>query len=187
MNLQEIEKILEKYFNGESSLDEEKLLRKFFVSGEVPAKWHHLAEYFRFMAEERKVNLENLSFDRITEEKMGETRLSRLIDFRRPWIYWAAGIAASVLILIAIFVKFDPISSRLEETYDDPEIAYVQAKKVLMFVSTKMNKGTRDLQQVEKLTKGIKNLQAVATYDQSLDGINRLNDVDKVKDLISNN
>ena len=186
MNLQEIDQLLEKFFNGETSLEEEKQLRKFFSSGEVPPKWQGMAEYFSFLGEERSLGIEKPGFDDGIEESIGESRISRLFDIRRPWIYWAAGVAASLLILVAIFVEFDPFSGKISDTYDNPEVAYVQAKKILMFVSTQLNKGTENLDQINKFDDGLKNIQPVASFNKSIDGIERLNEVDKVKEIIYN-
>ena len=185
--MQEIEKLLEKYYNGETSLDEERELRKFFSSGEVPARWKHLGVYFAFTGEEKELRLENPEFDARISNTMEGTRISKILDFQRPWIYWVAGVAASVLILVAIFVKFDPFSTRLEDTYENPEVAYVQAKKVLLYVSSKMSNGTKNLEPVGKFSQGLSEVQPVASYNKSLSGIEKLSEVDKVKNILSNN
>lgn len=187
MNLQKIEQLLEKFFNGETSLEEEKLLRKFFSSGEVPPKWQGIADYFAFLREERSLSLDQADFDSRIEENIGESRISRLMDLRRPWIYWAAGVAASILVLVAVFVKFDPFPGKIANTYDNPQVAYVQAKKILGFISSKMSKGTENLQTIEKFSEGLKDVQPVATFSKSMDGINRVSEVDKVKDILSKN
>jgi hypothetical protein len=187
MNLQEIEKILEKYYNGETTLDEEKQLRMFFAGSEVPAQWKHLAGFFSYVGQEKEVKIESPEFERKFDATVGETRLSKIFDLRRPWIYWMAGVAASVLIMVAIFVKFDPLSGKINDTYDNPEVAYVQAKKILMFVSTQMNKGTKDLHQIDKFEKGLQDVQAISSFNNSLEGVSRIGEMDKIKQLISNN
>jgi hypothetical protein len=187
MNLHEIEKLLEKYFNGETSLEEERELRKFFAGREVPRKWIHLAGFFNYLDEEKEVSLENPAFDARIRESLGESGIARLFDLRRPWIYWAAGVAASILILVAIFVKFDPFSGRIDDTYDNPEVAYVQAQKILLFVSDKMSKGTKDLKQIDKFNTGLKDVQTMAAFNNGLNDLNHVGDIDKVKQIISSN
>jgi hypothetical protein len=187
MNLQEIDKLLEKYFDGDTSLAEEKQLRQFFASGDVPPKYLELAEYFSYMGEEKDVLLKDPSFDGRFEERIQESRLARLFDLRRPWIYWTAGVAASLLIMLAVFVRFDPLAGKINNAYEDPEVAYQQAKKVLLYVSAQMNKGTKDLQKIDKFDQGLQNVQPVASFSKGLDGIERLDEVDKVKNMISNN
>jgi hypothetical protein len=187
MNLQEIDKLLEKYFDCDTSLAEERKLRQFFASGNLPPKYLELAEYFSYLGEEKDVLLKDPSFDARIQEHVDESRLARLFDLRRPWIYWTTGVAASLLILLAIFVRFDPLGGKINNAYEDPEVAYQQAKKVLLYVSAQMNKGTKDLQKIDKFDQGLQNVQPVASFTRGLDDINRLDEVDKVKNMISNN
>ncbi|HEY1054900.1 MAG TPA: HEAT repeat domain-containing protein, partial [Emticicia sp.] len=52
---QEIEKLLEKYYEGETTLQEEKHIKEFFSKAEVPTQLqHHIAEfaYYRLAAKE---------------------------------------------------------------------------------------------------------------------------------------
>jgi hypothetical protein len=84
-------------------------------------------------------------------------------------------------------VRFDPLGGKINNAYEDPEVAYQQAKKVLLYVSAQMNKGTKDLQKIDKFDQGLQNVQPVASFTRGLDDINRLDEVDKVKNMISNN
>jgi len=187
MNLHEIEKLLEKYFEGETSLLEEKQLRDFFASGDVPQRWKNLEGYFSFVIQEQDQKIEDADFDNKVMSAVKGNNLAPLVDLRRPWIYWIAGVAASVLILIAVFVKFDPFSKRIEDTYKDPQTAYLEARKILLFVSAQFNKGTRSLEPVNALETGLKELKPVAAYNKGLNEVNRLDQVDKVDKFITNN
>lgn len=187
MNLQEIDKLLEKYFDGETSLAEEKELRRFFASGNVPPKYVEYKEYFSYLRDEKEIILQDPLFDRRVEERMQDSLFGRLFDLRRPWIYWAAGVAASVLILLAIFVKFDPFAGKIDSAYENPELAYQQAKKVLFYVSAKLNTGTKDIQKIDKFDQGLVIMQPVASFNKGLEGVHRLDEVDKVRKIISNN
>jgi hypothetical protein len=187
MNLHEIEKLLEKYFEGEASLSEEKLLRDFFASGDVPQRWKNLEGYFSFIIQEQDQHLEDADFDKMVMAAVKGNNLAPLVDLHRPWIYWIAGIAASLLILIAVFVKFDPFSKSIENTYKDPQTAYVEARRILLYVSSKFNKGTSKLEPVTTLETGLKELKPVAAFNQGLNEVSRLNQVDKVEKFITNN
>jgi len=187
MNLHEIEKLLEKYFEGETSLPEEKLLRDFFASGDVPQRWKNLEGYFSFVIQEQDQHIGGADFDKKVMSAVKGYNPAPLIDLRRPWIYWIAGVAASVLILVAVFVKFDPFSRRLEDTYKDPQMAYTEARKILLYVSGKFNKGTSRLEPVTALETGLSELKPVATYDKGLNEVSRLDQVEKVEKFITNN
>jgi hypothetical protein len=92
-----------------------------------------------------------------------------------------------LLILLAVFVKFDPFSKRLEDTYKDPQTAYLEARKILLYVSTKFNKGTSSLEPVTALETGLKELKPVAAYNKGMNEVKRLDQVDKVEKFITNN
>ena len=187
MNLHEIEKLLEKYFDGETTLPEEQLLRNFFASGDVPLKWKNLEGYFSFVMREQDQQIEDADFDKKVMSAVKEYNPALLVDLRRPWIYWIAGVAASILIIVAVFVKFDPFSKRFEDTYKDPQMAYMEARKILIFVSEKLNKGTSRLEPVTALETGLNELKPVATYNKGLNEVSRLNEVEKVENFITNN
>lgn len=187
MNLHEIEKLLEKYFEGETSLSEEKQLRDFFASGNVPERWKDLEKYFVFISGEVSQRLNDPGFDEKIMSEIKEDKQSLLLDLRRPWIYWISGVAATVLILVAVFVKFDPLSNRLGDTYKDPQVAYAEAKKILMYVSAQFNKGTSKLESVKAYETGLKELKPVAAYSKVADEVKRLNEVEKVNQMITRN
>jgi hypothetical protein len=187
MNLHEIEKLLEKYFEGETSLSEEKQLRDFFASGKVPERWKNLEGYFSFVIQEQDLQIRNTDFDNKVMSAIKGNRLAPIVDLHRPWIYWIAGVAASVLILIAVFVKFDPFTQRIEDTYKDPQTAYLEARKILLYVSAKFNKGTNSLRPVATLQTGLNELKPVAAYSKGMNEVKRLDQVDKVEKFITNN
>jgi hypothetical protein len=187
MNLQEIEKLLEKYFEGETSLPEEQQLRDFFASGNVPDRWKDMEKYFLFINGEVNRKLNNPGFDARIMSEIKEENQSPLLDIRRPWIYWISGVAAAILILVAVFVKFDPLSNRLGDTYKDPQVAYAEAKKILMYVSAQFNKGTSKLESVKAYETGLKELKPVAAYSKAAEEVKRLDDVEKVNKMITRN
>lgn len=187
MNLHEIEKLLEKYFEGDTSLSEEQQLRHFFASGNVPERWKNLEGYFRFIAREQDQQLLDSGFDDKVMSAIRENKLAAIVDLRRPWIYWISGVAAGILILIAVFVKFDPFSGSIGDTYKDPQTAYVETRKILLYVSAKFNKGTSRLEPVTALETGLKELKPVAVFNKGLNEVNRLDQVEKVDKMITNN
>lgn len=187
MNLHEIEKLLEKYFEGETSLPEEIKLRDFFAAGNVPERWKGLEKYFIFMIREQDQQLQDANFDEKVMSAVKGNKLAPIIDLHRPWIYWIAGVAAGLLILLAILIKFDPFSGRIEDTYNDPQIAYKEARKILLFVSAKFNKGIISLKPVETLETGLNELKPVAAYSKGMNEVKRLDEVEKVEKFITNN
>lgn len=187
MNLHEIEKLLERYFEGETSLSEETQLRDFFASGNVPERLKNLEEYFSFIIQEQHQEIRDTDFDTKIMSAVIGSKLEPIVDLRRPWIYWIAGVAAGVLILLAVFVKFNPFPKMLEDTYKDPQTAYQEARKILLYVSAKFDKGTSRLEPVTAIEIGLNELKPVATYNKGLNEVSRLDQLDKVEKFITNN
>ncbi|MBW6459674.1 MAG: hypothetical protein K0B08_03795 [Bacteroidales bacterium] len=187
MNWQEIEKLLNRYFEGETSLEEENQLREFFSGDQIPEKFSGVAAYFSFMQSEAARFLDKPGFDQQVIAGSPGNKMSKIIKFRQQWYYWASGVAVSIMILVAVFVKFDPFSPRIEDTFQDPQVAYQEAKKILFFVADQLNNGTSRLEPVTRFETGLKSLSPVASYDDGISEISRLNHIDKTSKLISSN
>lgn len=90
--IQRIEELLERYFDGETSAAEEKELRRFFMSDEVPPHLQIHQPLFAFFDQE------------IHKEETDAKNWS--IPQRRRMIGWVSGIAAAVLLLLGIGQQF---------------------------------------------------------------------------------
>ena len=96
-----IEELLERYFEGETSAAEEKQIRAFFASGEVP---EHLAAYaplFAYFDEE----IERDAEAQVGEPDSGPESVSvpfRSANRKRAALYLFSGVAACVLALLSL-------------------------------------------------------------------------------------
>ena len=136
-----IELILEKYFEGQTSLKEEEMLRKYFQNDDIP---EHLINYkpvFNFFTEERKAKeLEN--------EKTKAGRKNRTL-----FLSVCGGIAASILLFLSIKLVFVSDSTSLRESivyiggvkYTEPEIVNSQVLNALENISNQ-NDDLMDIQ-----------------------------------------
>lgn len=87
---QEIEKLLEKYYEGETTLQEEKYIKEFFSKAEVPTHLqHHIAEFAYYRKAAKETPSKNLNEELLRKiEKKG-----RIIQFRVASLRIAAGVA----------------------------------------------------------------------------------------------
>lgn len=86
-----IEELLNKYFEGETTCEEERQLRQYFAEGMVP---EHLEVYRPMFAFFNKKKQEH---NATTPEPS-----MRITSFRRRLIYSLSGLAAGLLIILAI-------------------------------------------------------------------------------------
>lgn len=184
MNWQEIERLLEKYYEGETSLQEEGELIRFFSGDDVPPHLAGLKPQFDFIGSEQAQTLDDPAFDGEVMSRVREKGLGRLINLKSPVLYWISGIAATILILVAVFVQFNPFGRTIADTYSNPAVAYDEARKVLLFVSDKLNQGTGKLEPVGKFNDGIQNLAIIDTYNE---GMGKASSLGKFNEVIQIN
>jgi hypothetical protein len=172
MNREQIKALLEKYYNGETSLEEEKLLRNYFTVNEVDEEFAEDKAIFIFATEEAKRTnqLPDLGNEiwNIIEKNENINRLKN-----RKLVHYSLSIAASIAILVLSFFFVQNENHKqnaitFNDTYDNPELAYLQAKEALLYVSSKLNSGTEHLKLIQKINKGKDELILLSTFNQGL-------------------
>lgn len=158
-SIKEIRKILDRFYAGETTLEEERILQEYFSSASIPEELLPERDLFRSLeAASNQVavpeNLNKKILGRIDQLEKKEVRT------RRISIYALSGLAAGLLVVIALYVGYfnsgqsnRMASQELTDTYDNPADAYEEAKKTLAYVSSKLNTGTSELEYVKKVTK----------------------------------
>jgi hypothetical protein len=150
MNEEELKRLIEKYYNGTSTDGEERALREWFSINRAPAGYEIEKEIFGFYMEAGEVPEPSADFeagimkaiDRSIENKRS-TRLRRAIV---PILSAAAG-----LLILAGSYFFFIHSAEPEDTFKDPAIAYAETVKILLDVSSRINRGTHPLKPVGRI------------------------------------
>jgi hypothetical protein len=185
MNLQKIEKLIEKYENGETTSIEEKSLRLFFQNDKVP---QHLMEYkdlFAFYQVAAKEELQSNDFD---EKILAEIEDGKIISFQpvnRKKLYFISTIAAGILILLGIYLRNGINGSSLKETYNDPVLAYAETKKILMKVSSGMNAGVSEMKSIKEFNDGLNELEKVAAFQTGLNQLGKVTIFNKAQEIVT--
>jgi len=187
-DLNRIEALLEKYYRGETSNAEEGMLRDFFSAGNVPDHLAADAELFGFFRIQQESDMPGNLQDKL--EDMLDKKTERSIPAFNKWrYYWISGAAAVLLLLLALFmdsqIKKRPSLQATGDTYEDPYLAYAEAKRVLYFVSDKMNTGRKPLQNIEKLESGKQFVQPVFSIGTGLQKLEYFSTIEKTKKLLS--
>lgn len=129
MELDSIERILEKYFDGETSIAEEKELKDYFASSNVA---QHLEQYqplFGYFSQAKQEQ-----YKAVIPLKTNKRNIA-------GWI----SIAAAVVVLLGVgtftFMNYNDTKSQDLGTYDDPEVAFRETQKALALISEHVNTG----------------------------------------------
>ena len=127
----EIEKLINKYFDGETTCEEEITIRTFFKQEKIPAEIEVYRDFFAYFNEERK----ELGTDKLIETPKYHARIKRIFK------YTAISIAACLTLavgLLGIYQHFDSPKSFVMidgVCYTQKEIIWKEAINSLQQVS----------------------------------------------------
>lgn len=123
-----IERLLEKYDNGETTLKEEQQLRDYFAQSSVEPHLEPYKPMFQYFA--------NTKQETFTKDVPLSTK-------KRSYIYQWISVAAVIVIMFGIFMQFNnPAPKSFGDLSEEEQLAYNQAKEALDLLSTKFNQGT---------------------------------------------
>ncbi len=129
MALDNIEKLVTKYFEAATSIDEEKELKAYFSSPNVAPHLEHYKPLFGYAVQ--------------AKQEQYEASIS-LQSKKKPYGYWLS-IAATMLVLISVslftFNQYNQPKTADLGTYNDPEVAFKETQKALAMISVHVNRG----------------------------------------------
>ncbi|CAM1353975.1 hypothetical protein [Tenacibaculum insulae] len=151
MELANIEKLVEKYLNAETTLQEEKILTQYFTSPNVAA---HLQEYTMLFS----------YFKQSKDETFTKTIQLKPEKTKKNW-KWLS-VAASVVLLFSVFIGNDQYQEHQQRKQ------FAQITQALKLVSTNLNKGNEALYAVSNnLNKGNEALEELNTYKTTVNKV----------------
>jgi len=128
MELVNIEKLLEKYLNAETTLSEEKVLQTYFTGNNVA---NHLIEYqalFTFFATEKN------------------ERYSKTIHLNRNNQKWRwLSVAASIVLMVGVYGGYQQNEQRIAD-----EKLYAETQVALKMLASNLNRGTVAIGHLQK-------------------------------------
>ncbi len=128
MELAKIEKLIEKYIEAETTLEEEIFLKKYFTEKDVPS---HLEEY-------RKL------FSYFVNNSLDVSNKPITLPQNRSIISWLA-VAAIAVLFVSIFSIYQ---NNLNER-KQAELAYMETQRALDLISFSLNRGNDAIAQLQ--------------------------------------
>ena len=156
-----IERLLERFYNAETSEQEEQELKDFFHHEEVPP--HLLAEkkmFLQLQASDTPEGMEERLGNLIDQWELSEQKTQKK---RRIFhLQWIGSIAASLLLLFgAGWYLQEPTR---KDTCSTPEEAYAEAQRALVMFSTALNKGMKQMDVLHETTEKV---EKIFTYNET--------------------
>ena len=139
MEFSKIEILLEKYFQGETSIAEENELKDYFSSSNVAQYLEHYKPLFVYFSQAKELELQQ------------EIPTLKPRDKKRI-VAWLS-IAASVFVLLGVgtYAYFNTTNSNQDlGTYENPEEAFLATQQALALLSNHVNVGIESVQYVQE-------------------------------------
>ncbi|MBK6362793.1 MAG: hypothetical protein IPF52_04535 [Saprospiraceae bacterium] len=148
-----INDLLEKYWEGETTVEEENILKSYFQNGQVMPEHEAFTPLFVYFNEQKKLLYSLPPVEDIIQKSNISTPVITLTSYKK-WMY---AIASVFCLVIASWFLFKPSNESLSSTayvneIEDPEEAYRVTMEALAMVSGKLQKGT------EGITIGMENV-----------------------------
>jgi hypothetical protein len=153
MRVEEIKILLDKYFEGETNLQDEELLNVYFNGNDVDTDLKQYQPLFQFLKVEKDILLSESATHKILDIKKDEKKLSVLRGGKVVGLWWRAAAAVMILGVSTFLINkqfnqtvkhcvADNCRVKVFDESDDPEKALAEVQAALKLVSKKMKKGT---------------------------------------------
>lgn len=188
MNEERLKQLLDRYYNGTSSEQEEALLREYFISNDLIPGYEAEKEIFcHYSGTEYFPGPSDDLEEKILKSVYESENNQKRIITGKP-LYALLSIAATLLLLFGSYY-FLFYKTEQRDTFSDPTIAYAETMKILTNISVKLNKSTMKLQPLTRLSSAT--LSSLESIDKSAlmitAGLNKIQVFDKLAETGNQN
>lgn len=142
--------LLEKYWEGTATQEEEIQLKEYFSPAEAYREFPKEAVWFHYLRREKQLTDKNdLDFSFLDEEKGSSSSWN--------FSYYLKIAAAIAVVAISSFFVYKEINENktaekmITDTFEDPQKAFEETKKALYILSKNLGKGQKEIQKASML------------------------------------
>jgi len=181
MKQEEINKLLEKFFAGETTQSEEQQLKLWFQSEDVPDEMRAMKSYFEAMGKLKEEKPDS-SFEKTLTERISQDEPAKKTRFR---FYALTSAAAAIAIFLTVWMGTNLFKPKeVYGTVNDPKIAFAETKKILQEVSARLNEGLEPAEKtVKTVEKNVKKAGEAKKINEALQKVGYIIKLEKVNDL----
>jgi len=167
--------ILSKYYDGLTTIEEERLLRMYFAENQISESYLSDKDLFSVVNQDEILVLPTREiWDKIAAFEKKKSKRSKTVRA-------ISSIAASILVVFSLSVWYYTYSTKHEkfvsDSYSNPEEAYKAVQKYLGLVSTKLSYAYTELKPIEKLSIPCETIQSFSRIEENFQ---RLKQLDKI-------
>ncbi|MBN1819794.1 MAG: hypothetical protein JW833_03720 [Prolixibacteraceae bacterium] len=156
METKKIQLLLQQYFEGETSFEEESILEEYFSSDDIAEELLEYKEFFSGISEIRQ--LEGTSIEEDIMDFILEKEHQEKTRYRGLW-KTVTGIAASIIIVLGSLLIYEQQKQPFKDTFTNPDEAYAYAEKTLQYISGVYETGLSPLSKSKKINDGLAELE----------------------------
>lgn len=165
MDYKYIEQLLERFWRCETSLEEEAMLRAFFLQDDLPASMQRYKAFFVYEEKQRELELGD-EFDEkvLAQIEKPVVKARRMTVVHRFIPLWKSAALIAVLFSLGAGAQrwfssdeniLDYNYDSYEDTYEDPQVAYEQISTALRMVSESIHKSKAQKIALDSLSKAM--------------------------------
>ncbi len=183
MERENIKVLLERFYAGETSREEEVFLQKFFSQPNVPEEFYAEKEHFLLLMQWQSESPLDEAFDAKVMREIGAPHKPK--SHSVVW-YALAGVAASILLVLALWVgNMQDKKSVLSGTTSNPALAYVQVRTALQMVSGNLNAGLRPAKiATREFSTSLEKAGKIKFLNTSLKPMKKLEEINRARRLM---
>jgi hypothetical protein len=150
MKEEELKRLIEKYYNGESTEKEENILKDYFRKEDIPEGYEAEKLIFSYYTESSEIPGPSIDFEaRIMAGIDASGRNISSLKIKR-YLLPVLSAAAGLLLLVGSYFLIVK-KAETGDTFSDPQLAYAETIKILRDVSSQLNHSARALEPVAKI------------------------------------
>jgi hypothetical protein len=172
MDSKQLEELLQRYWNCETSLEEEERLRDYFRTHDVPEHFKEATLLFSYFDRQRQQAVSTQFEETVVKKIKSPVGKSVTFALRQTGVWQTSlRIAAGVAVLVAAvyFVGYEIRNKdnevAMEDTFDSPEQALEETKKALLMISKGFGKAEQQAKKINVLNEAKDKLKANETKE----------------------
>ena len=182
MDTRQIKILLEKYFDGNTTLEEEQRLLGYFTGNIEDPDLMPYRQYFTLLKAGRDPMPVNQEFLVKMETLIDAQKNPESGKIRSLWLTRVA-VAATLALMIGISVILLSRNKTAKDTYTDPQLAYSEVQRTLLYVSHSINRGMQPLSAVSKINTGTEHLKTLKKLDTGMEMLNMVSIINNTSNL----
>ncbi len=172
MAYNELKALLEKYYDGETSLKEESRIRTLLRHKSIGSEFDVERQIFGVFTEMKKESNPPVSLNSDIMDAIDAKKTMRPIRWISQPMRWATAAAACLFFAFFISQQFGSQEVKIVDTYKDEKKAYKATKRVLGFVSGKLNAEALKLKELSAINENLSHLDNLRKMDKAILNLN---------------